>query len=63
MPDPAPNAVISSFHLELSDVWFGVQKTDGAVIEKIKDMLSRSAHTHEKHEEHEEHKEMDEMSE
>jgi len=60
VPDPAPNAVISSFHLELSDVWFGVQKTDGAVIEKIKDMLNRSAHIHEKHEEH---KEMAEKSE
>lgn len=60
VPDPALNAVIGSFHLELSDVWFGVQEMDVTVIEKIKDILRRSAQIDEKREEH---KEMEEMSE
>ena len=51
VPDPALNAVVGSFHLEFSDVWSGVQKAAATVIEKIKDMLSRSASIHEEHEE------------
>ena len=57
VPDPALNAVVGSFHLEFSDVWSGVQKADATVIEKIKDMLSRSALIHEKMDK------MDEISE
>lgn len=57
VPDPALNASVGSFHLELSAVWSGVQKADATVIEKIKDMLSRSALIHEKMDK------MDEISE